>query len=204
MGGGADTDDALRRAGAIRSAALAFPLRRRPAALAILMLPLPPIQMKFRNRTALAAAVLAVVLHAAAQTAHAQQPAASVPVPPAEGTYELSAVEELPEIRNRRDIARLVAAGFPAELRGTGTQGSVTLRFRVLTTGRVDPATITVVESAHEAFNEPAVQVAQRMLFRPAGINGRPVSVIVTVPINFFDPDKPAADSVVAAPRAAP
>lgn len=160
--------------------------------------------MMFRNRTGLAAAVLGVLLHAAPQTAHAQQPAAAATVPPAEGTYELSAVEEMPEIRNRRDIARLVAAGYPVDLRGTGTQAGVTLRFRVLTTGRVDPATVTVVESAHEAFNEPAVQVARRMLFRPAGINGRPVSVLVTVPINFFDPDTPAADPVPVAPRPAP
>jgi TonB family protein len=159
--------------------------------------------MTSRNRTGLAAAVLGLFLHAAAQTAHAQQPAAGASVPPAEGTYDLSSVEVKPAIRNGRQVTQWLTSSFPVDLRGTGTTGSVTLRFRVQTTGRADPASITIVQSTHEVFNAIAVQAVRRMVFSPAAIENRPVPVLVELPLSFADPEI-EADSVAPPPPSAP
>lgn len=118
--------------------------------------------------------------------------------PPDEGTYELSAVEVMPRITNAPEIQRMLIQGFPAQLRGTGIAGSVTLRFRVLENGRVDAEKpVEVISSTHEAFNEPAILAVRRLVLTPARVNGRPVRVWVELPIafeaDFTEPDSAAS-----------
>jgi TonB family protein len=114
-------------------------------------------------------------------------------VPPDEGTYELSAVEEMPEIRNRSAIARQIAARFPPELRAAGVSGVAIMRFRVLENGTADPATPSVELTTDPRFGDAAIAVVREARFRPAKVNGRPVKAWVTVPINFIlDSSAPA------------
>jgi len=138
-------------------------------------------------------------LSCARGTPVAGRPERRVPVrtvPPDEGTYALAAVEELPRMRNVPEVSRMVQSSYPAALRGSGITGRVQLRFRLLENGRVDPATVQVTESTHEAFNEPAIAAVRRIVMAPAMVNGRPVRVWVEMPLTF------AADA--AAPAAAP
>lgn len=105
--------------------------------------------------------------------------------PPDEGTYEVSAVEELPELTNRQEVGRQLQRQYPPLLRDAGIQGSATMRLRVNEDGRVDPESITVENATHEAFGDAARRVVERMRFRPAKVGGRAVRVWVTLPVTF-------------------
>jgi TonB family protein len=121
--------------------------------------------------------------------------------PPDEGTYSLPAVEVAPQIRNRREMQRLIEENFPASLQGTGVTGRVVVRFRVMEDGTVDDASVNVEESTHEVFNEPAMMAVRRLRLTPAKVGGRPVKVWVTVPITF-QADLAEPDPATAAPPA--
>jgi hypothetical protein len=130
-----------------------------------------------RRIVSLAAALLML----GGSRAHAQSAA-----PAADSTYELSAVDKQPEMRNRVEMADLAAHSFPA---GAASSGTVTFRYVVDEHGRVDPATITVEFATDPAFVEPGRQVVARMRFTPARIHGRAVRVFVTSPVAFMRPE---------------
>ncbi|HVG45579.1 MAG TPA: TonB family protein, partial [Longimicrobium sp.] len=92
---------------------------------------------------------------------------------PDEGTYELSAVEEQPRLRNGTEVARQIAASFPSTLPDSVVAGRVVLRFRIQENGRVDSATVSVVQATNPAFAETAMAVARQMRFTPARTGGR-------------------------------
>jgi TonB family protein len=106
-------------------------------------------------------------------------------LPPEDSSYELSAVEEQPVLLNRDEIAANISRSYPPLLRDAGVTGSVTLRMRVGSDGRVDPWTIEVVESTHDLFSQAASNVAGRLRFRPARVGGKPVPVWITLPVTF-------------------
>jgi TonB family protein len=99
--------------------------------------------------------------------------------------YELSAVEVQPELLNRGEVAAAMSRNYPPLLRDAGVTGTVTIRMRIGRDGLVQPSTIHVESSTHEAFSDAAVRVAQRLRFSPARIKGQPVPVWVMLPITF-------------------
>jgi protein TonB len=105
--------------------------------------------------------------------------------PPDSGTYELSAVETQPELVNREQVKYALSRNYPPLLRDAGVSGSVTVQFRITRTGEVDPATIKVLQSTHEAFSDAAVRVVMQMRFSPAWHGGSPVPVWITLPVTF-------------------
>jgi protein TonB len=105
--------------------------------------------------------------------------------PPEVGTYELSAVEEQPSISNRQELVRQLERNYPPLLRDAGVTGTVQVRFRVLENGTVDVPSITVTSSTHEGFNDASIRSVQRLRFRPAKVNNRPVKVWVELPIQW-------------------
>ena len=105
--------------------------------------------------------------------------------PADEGTFELSAVEELPRPSNASDFQRQLARNYPPLLRDAGVTGTVQVRFRVMEDGRVDAESIQVTNSTHEQFNDPTIRAVRSLRFRPAKVNGRPVKVWVEQPIQW-------------------
>jgi TonB family protein len=105
--------------------------------------------------------------------------------PPDEGTYELSAVEEQPRATNLPDLRRQLERNYPPLLRDARVTGTVQVRMRVTADGTVDASSITVTSSSHEQFNDPTIRSVQRLRFRPAKVNGRPVPVWVELPITW-------------------
>jgi TonB family protein len=101
------------------------------------------------------------------------------------GTYELSAVEEQPRPTNVQELQRQLERNYPPLLRDAGVTGTVQVRFRVLEDGHVDAESITVTNSTHEQFNDPTIRSVQRLRFRPAKVNNRPVKVWVELPIQW-------------------
>jgi protein TonB len=105
--------------------------------------------------------------------------------PADEGVYDISAVEVRPEMSNRAEVGRALERNYPPLLRDAGVGGTVQLRFRVNEDGRVDASSIEVVSTDNEQFSEAAKKVVERMRFRPAKVNDRPVKVLVELPISF-------------------
>lgn len=105
--------------------------------------------------------------------------------PPDEGTYEISAVEERPSPTNTRDLLRQLERNYPPLLRDARVTGTVQVRMRVMEDGSVDANSITVTSSSHDQFNDPTIRSVQRLRFRPAKVNGRPVKVWVELPIQW-------------------
>ncbi|HEV3049456.1 MAG TPA: energy transducer TonB [Longimicrobium sp.] len=137
-------------------------------------------------------------------------PAAAAPgvmrdEPAGPGTYELTTVEEAPVLRNPAAVARQIQARFPRALRERGASGAVLVRFRVLENGTVDPQSPEVEMTTHPGFDEAAVSVVRVARFQPAKVNGWPVRVWVTLPLQFgAEGAPPAADSTTAASARTP
>lgn len=89
-----------------------------------------------------------------------------------------------PEIANRSEVARELSQVRPSELLQPGQTGTVTVRMRVLEDGTVDDPTITILD-ATPGFAEGAVRAVQRMRFRPARVEGRPVKIWVRLPVTY-------------------
>jgi len=77
---------------------------------------------------------------------------------------------------------------YPAVLREAGVHGRVVIQAIVDTAGRLEPASVKIVTSADPAFNEPTLRWALKARFRPARLEGRPVRVLVNLPIDFAVP----------------
>lgn len=108
-----------------------------------------------------------------------------IPADPAKGTYDLTTVDEMPELVNRQDLRRAIERNYPPQERDAGVGGRVEVRFRILEDGRIDPGSIQVERSTHDAFVEPVQRLLPMLHFRPARVGGRPVKVWVTLPIEF-------------------
>ena len=74
---------------------------------------------------------------------------------------------------------------YPAMLRDAGTEGRVTLRFVVDTSGRVESASVRVVASTDELFATAARATLPTLRFSPARAGGRPVRQLVELPFEF-------------------
>lgn len=122
--------------------------------------------------------------------------------PPDDGTYDLSAVEVPPALRNREAMAREIERRSPPSLPGGDLEGDVVVRFRILANGTVDPASPIAERSTHDVLVEPALAVVRRMRFRPAQVAGYAVKVWATIPIHFAYPAPKAPADSAAAPLA--
>ncbi|HEU4884305.1 MAG TPA: energy transducer TonB [Longimicrobium sp.] len=131
-------------------------------------------------------------------------PTVRVTAEPEEGTYEMSAVEEQPALMGHAAIARQIAARYPPALRDSAISGAVIVRFRILENGTVDPASPAVEMTTDPRFDEAATGVIRQARFRPAKVNGRPVKVWVTIPIQFQVQAPEPADAAGTVPAAPP
>ncbi|HEX8359039.1 MAG TPA: TonB family protein [Longimicrobium sp.] len=104
---------------------------------------------------------------------------------PSFGDYVYETVEEKPVLDNARDVARLLDRNYPSALSEAGVTGQVMLELVVDENGRVRPGSIRVVSASHEEFTAATLRIAERMRFRPARVDDRPVAVKVTLPIDW-------------------
>jgi protein TonB len=96
-----------------------------------------------------------------------------------------SEVDQLPQLLNPREAQRMLERVYPSMLRDAGVTGHTTVVLVVDRNGRVEPGSVTVQETTHDAFREAAVRAAERFRFRPAKLHGQPVSVIISLPIEW-------------------
>jgi protein TonB len=82
-------------------------------------------------------------------------------------------------------VARLLDRNYPEALSAAGVSGQVLLELVVDENGRVRPGSVRVVSASHEEFTAATLRIAERMRFRPARVDDRPVAVKVTLPIDW-------------------
>ena len=99
--------------------------------------------------------------------------------PTANQVYLESVVEEKPEPLSGPPLQ------YPEMLRQAQVQGRVMVEAIIDTTGRAEPTSIKIIQSPHPGFDNSAKTYMRQALFRPARVHGRPVRVLVRLPIDF-------------------
>lgn len=140
---------------------------------------------------------IALLLAAVAAPAamRAQDAAAPPPPDPADTlkAVEMAAVERRPSFVDRAEVARLVEASYPGELRDARVAGTVTVRLVVDARGR--PLAPRVAEpSGNEQIDRAGVEAVRGMRFVPAELGGAPHPVWVNLPVAFVPPDIDAVE----------
>lgn len=90
-----------------------------------------------------------------------------------------------PELSNRRQAEMILQRNYPPLLRDVGATGRTTVQLIIDKDGKVEPGSVRVQESTYDAFNDAAIRAVERFRFRPATYHGHPVSVLVTLPIEW-------------------
>jgi protein TonB len=102
-----------------------------------------------------------------------------------DGTIPAEYADQLPQLSNTRDAQRLLERAYPPTLRDAGVTGRTTVVLVIDKNGQVQPGSVEVRETTNDAFRDAAVRAAERFRFRPARLNGQPVSVIISLPIDW-------------------
>lgn len=72
---------------------------------------------------------------------------------------------------------------YTKEAKEAGIQGTVVLSVKITSEGLVDDA--KVVKSLQPDLDEEAIKAAKKWKFKPAMKDGKPVTVVATIEINF-------------------
>jgi TonB family protein len=89
-----------------------------------------------------------------------------------------------PALRNLEEISRALALAYPIRQRDAGMGGAVTMWFFIDEEGEVVKRLIRT-SSGDCDFDRAALEVARKMRFRPALLDGKPTKVWVDMPIVF-------------------
>jgi TonB family protein len=79
---------------------------------------------------------------------------------------------------------------YPPLLKEGGIEGVVTVAAVIDTTGHVERGSVKVVASTNPGFNENAIRYFRETVFRPGRVRGRPVRVMIHVPVYFRIPGR--------------
>ena len=89
-----------------------------------------------------------------------------------------------PRLANSAEVAVALQNAYPPLLRDAGVTGTTNVWFFIDETGSVVRTQIAK-SSGHEALDEAALRVAERMEFKPAYNGDEPVAVWVSIPLTF-------------------
>ena len=74
---------------------------------------------------------------------------------------------------------------YPESLRRAGVEGDVVAKFEVDTTGRVDPRSVEILRSTHDAFTAAVRESLAKLRFAPAATGERKVRALAVMPFHF-------------------
>ncbi len=112
-------------------------------------------------------------------------PLASTAAAQDDKVYPIAEVSNPPRLTSTALAARLIQESYPADLKNRGVGGMVELQFVVDAKGKVDPATVEVVDATQTALGEAAKKVVSRFDFAPGKLNGVAVKTKVVLPIIY-------------------
>ncbi len=99
--------------------------------------------------------------------------------------YPINELSNPPKLTSTALAARLIQESYPADLKSRGVGGMVELQFIVDAKGKVDPASVEVVDATQTALGEAARKVVSRLDFSPGKLNGAAVRTKVVLPIIY-------------------
>jgi TonB family protein len=121
---------------------------------------------------------------------------------PAAFAYEPAVLDRKPELLNKSEVASMLSRLYPRMLHDAGIGGQTVVQLVITAEGTVDPSSVTVISSSREPFAEAARRVAEQLRFRPGTHDGKPVRVLLQMPITW-QPDGEAGTRVVLNPQPA-
>lgn len=98
---------------------------------------------------------------------------------------DAAAADVQPELSNKRQAEMILQRSYPPLLRDAGAVGRTTVILIIDKEGNVEPGSVQIQESTHDAFKDAAIRAVERFRFRPAKLKGQPVAVLVTLPIEW-------------------
>jgi TonB family protein len=107
-------------------------------------------------------------------------PGASIAILPGDGVYTDQLVDRTVVPRNGNGNP-----AYPSELRSSGIEGDVRVRFVVDSAGRVEPASLTVLQATHSLFGDAVRQWILQTRYIPAEVSGRRVRQLVEQRVAF-------------------
>jgi TonB family protein len=117
-------------------------------------------------------------------------------------SYEVARLDRQPTLINLEEIKETIERFYPSTLRSAGVAGTAMVQFVVQPDGRVDLTTIKSISASDPLFATASILVAERFLFRPGERNGKPVRVMIQMPISWQPPStRSAAPAAGAADR---
>lgn len=103
--------------------------------------------------------------------------------PPEGGTFVEAVVDRRAELRNRRDLPRIMERLYPDGLKRAGIGGRVVVQFVVDTNGRIDMSTVQVMSAEHDGLVDPTVRALREFRFSAARMGDRSVRMLTQMPI---------------------
>ncbi len=83
------------------------------------------------------------------------------------------------------------APRYPKHLETLGLEGRVVVEFVIDTAGQVEPASLRVLESTHQAFDQAAQTAMLESVFKPARLSGHPVRQLTRQAVRFVSMRQP-------------
>lgn len=115
----------------------------------------------------------------------------AVEVPPIPGADEVwleyrdfAAFVVRPEVRNRMEMTRYLQRIYQPVYEFSGVTGVVQISFWINESGKVEKAEV-LESSGSRTLDRLALRLSRVMEFRPATMAGRPVRILVSMPITF-------------------
>jgi protein TonB len=112
-------------------------------------------------------------------------PLASTAAAQDDKVYPMSELTNPPKLSSTTLAARLIQESYPADLKSRGVGGMVELQFVVDSKGKVEPASVQVVDATQTALGEAAKKVVSKLEFNPGKLNGSAVKTKVVLPIIY-------------------
>ncbi|MET0397783.1 MAG: energy transducer TonB [Longimicrobiaceae bacterium] len=112
---------------------------------------------------------------------------ADAKVPPRllNGPVDVAEADVPPRLLNGPEAQRALERLYPPALRDAGVMGQTVIKFVVDAEGRTNPGSLVVISTSHPDFAGASAAVVATMRFRPAMLGGRPVPVLVAIPIGW-------------------
>jgi protein TonB len=89
------------------------------------------------------------------------------------------------QVERAVQVSRQPTPRYPDALKSVGVEGVVSMRFIVGADGKVEPGSISVIDSPHKLFADAVRASLMNSRYRPAEVGGRPVRQLVEQAFTF-------------------